>query len=204
MHLTSRRNERVGKPNLLAEMKEMEMKTKNVSLGMKGLVAAGLLGLCAWAEATPVMVYEDAGFISGTAAVNNTFQLSAAGRYRATLTDLHFGDSFRNLTLNIGDGTNDFGIIPRQGSIDFNAGPGTYYMDILGQAGASSGLGLYGVQIVLLPEAAGDPLPSPPGGGSPVPLPATLGLLASAMAVLVGLINRREDGEEADFIGATI
>jgi len=127
------------------------------------------------------VVYEDVGFISGYEQVSESFQITRAGTYRATLTDFEFPVAFDFLNLNIVSSIKEFGRVSAEGSFIFEADPGTYYANLLGLSGGDLELGLYGVQVALI-----DGFDSV----SPVPLPAPVVLLASALIMIFTFFRR--------------
>lgn len=146
--------------------------------GFAVLAAVGTLSTNASAA---TVVYENVGFLgagSNAAAFStlstgvpgaattqvNSFTISQAGTYTAKLADFGFPETFQSVGLTISTFVDDqlnLGSVFGSGSFNFNASsPGTYYASLMGQAGETFGLGLYGVQVTEFGPAAVVPLPS--------------------------------------------
>lgn len=155
------------------------MKTKWKSLG--SLVAAVTTLLVANSAMAATVVYKDTGFIYGTTPTysSDPFTISDAGTYQAVLVDYDFPQPLGALGLSINDGgSNEVGHMTGGGSFNFDAQPGTYVANLYGVGGGGLQLGLYGLSVELI------------GSPSPVALPPTVILLASAVGVF-GLVARR-------------
>ena len=123
------------------------------------------------------VVYENVGFIGGHERVSESFQITDSGTYQATLIDFEFPEAFELLSLSVVTATEEMGRVSTEGYFIFEADPGTYYANLFGWSGGGLDLGLYGVQVALI-----DGFDSV----SPVPLPAPIVLLASALVAFVG------------------
>jgi hypothetical protein len=123
------------------------------------------------AAAAPV--FEDVGFITGNATTSTAFSITAAGTYTVTLTDFAFPDAFQSLALAITSATATLATLDAPGTIDFVLnGPAQLFALVYGAPNLNTGVGLYGLRVALADN----------GGGNQVPLPASLWLLASAVA----------------------
>ncbi len=106
-------------------------------------------------------VYEDVGFINDMEFSSTPFYIpvdttSSDNFYRATLTDFENPAAFDLLGLDVTTSTTSMGaaLITGDGQkfFDFDATPGVYYANLFGVAGGELDLGLYGVQIAMVPE----------------------------------------------------
>ena len=125
---------------------------------------------------SPAPVLDDVGFITGNTTISTAFSITASGTYTVTLTDLLFPDPFQSLALAITSATTTFGTLTAPGSIDVVLdGPMQLFALVFGMPDTHSGVGLYGVNVVL----------SGGGGSEPVPLPAGAWLLLSGLSALL-------------------
>ena len=123
---------------------------------------------------SPAPVLDDVQLITGSSTVATEFSITAEGTYTVTLTDLMFPDPFQELALAITSATTTFGTLTAPGSMDLVLdGPTKLFALVFGVPNAHTGVGLYGVRIVLADNGG--------GGGNPVPLPAAIWLFASAL-----------------------
>ena len=121
-------------------------------------------------------VLDEVRLITGSSTVSTEFSITKDGTYTVTLTDLMFPDPFETLALAITSATTTFGTLTAPGSIDIVLdGPTQLFALVFGAPNARTGVGLYGVRIVLADNGGGG------GGGNPVPLPGAIWLLASAL-----------------------
>lgn len=156
-----------------------------------GFAALAAIGVMSMNASAATVVYEDVGFLgaglnAGAFSALSTsgadagitkvgaFTISQAGTYTAKLADFGFPESFQTIGLTISTFVNDqlnLGSVFGPGSFNFTAAaPGTYYASLMGQAGDTFGLGLYGVQVTEFGPAA-------------VPLPSAVLFLLSGLAV---------------------
>lgn len=135
------------------------------------MFAAWALGLSGVAAAANV-VYQDVDFFEGKGTHSESFQVDAAGMYKATLTDFKFPSSFSsNFGLLVSTSNVALNSTLGPGSFTFQATPGTYWASVFGVTSAPLELGLYGIRIEQVIAT---------------PLPAGLLLLASGLVVLFG------------------
>lgn len=161
----------------------MEAKTK-FSLVVAGAILAGSL-FASSAQASTV-AYEDVGFIRGVGFENDSFTVDSNGKYRVTLTDFNFPNSFDELQLMVSTYDTPINTIVGAGAFDFDAKVGTtYFTNVYGVAGGPLDLGLYGIGV----EALNSSVPA-------VPLPASLLLMSSALVAL-GAFGRGGRGLDA-------
>ena len=105
----------------------------------------------------------------------DTFEISDAGSYMATLTDFDFPAPMIGTGMSVTTATDVLGSLMAPGSFNFNATPGKYFVSFFGLADVStvSQLGQYGIEI------------------SQIPVPAAVWLFASGLLGL-SLISRRQ------------
>ncbi len=156
-----------------------------------GFAALAAIGVMSTNASAATIVYEDVGFLgagpgglsplsveatAGGFTKVTPFTIAQAGTYTAKLADFGFPESFRTIGLSISTFVEDqlgLGSVFGSGSFEFEAAaPGTYYASLMGDAGETFGLGLYGVQVTAFGPAA-------------VPLPSALLLLFTGLVVLV-------------------
>lgn len=99
------------------------------------------------------VVYADIGFIAGIDYFTVPFNIAHDGQYRTTLTDFGLPAPFDSLQFSVTSLTQSFGTLHQPGSFDFFAEPGQYYASLFGDGGGFYDVGLYGVQIAVVPEA---------------------------------------------------
>lgn len=158
---------------LIKILKERVMKAKNLFgaiLGMSVLISAAF-GTAA--EAATV-AYEDVGFIRGVGDQSESFTVASAGSYRVTLTDFTMPSNFDQLTLSVTTRRNEIDSISGSGWFDFSAEVGTtYFANLYGVAGGALDLGLYGISVESVAATV-----------APVPVPASLFMMVSALAAM--------------------
>lgn len=162
-------------------------------LRMQLIVGAVALTAAQLGNAATV-VYADNRFVAGGQVRVSSFYVQQAGKYRLELDDYRFDDGFTSLNAAVRaerDSTETLAEVSFDGSADFNAQAGHIY-HIAVKTGFENpyGLGLYGVQIRLLPTSeSGGPTISERPPISAVPLPAAAILLGSALGGM-GLVGR--------------
>ena len=120
--------------------------------------------------AAMVVVHEEVGLVNEQEFKQDTFRVKEEGWYYASMHDLQFSESLNTMSMSVND-TNGKSMGVYGDSFTFYALPGVYYLNVMASAGNTLGLGMYGVQIELLPPA--------------VPLPPAVYLLSSALAMFV-------------------
>jgi hypothetical protein len=112
-----------------------------------------------------------------------SFTVSTAGRYAVTLTDIGFpiGSTLLSVDLIITKGTRTIARATRLGTQEFDATPGTYTVNVLGN-GAPAGFATVGVAVAQI--SGGAPLLQYQTGlsGNPVPAPTNQSSLAERFA----------------------
>lgn len=179
----------------------------NGKSGWTAAVAMSVVAAATWAAPAQAatVIYEDVDFLvsppaSGTSIPGvgtkvSSFDIFAPGTYQATLTDFSFPQDFSMLGLSITsfvDNQMNLGSIFGEGTFTFTAsGAGKYYANILGTAGDTYGVGLFGVQVSALGEAV-------------VPLPPAVLFLVSGLAVFAAFGRGGKRLDAADDIGAAL
>jgi len=131
----------------------------------------------------PAPVLDDVQIVTGSTTTSTAFEITAAGTYTVTLTDFAFPDPFQSLALAITSATATLALLTEPGSFDLVLdGPMQLFALVFGVPNEESGVGLYGVNIVLARNG---------GGGEPVPLPASAWLLLSGLAAAFRLNRAR-------------
>lgn len=125
-----------------------------------------------WAN---TVAYDNVELFQTQAFFTDTFEISAAGSYRATLTDFEFPAPMFGTGMSVTTATDMLGSLMAPGSFNFNATPGKYFVSFFGLADTSttSQLGQYGIEI------------------SQIPIPAAVWLFASGLLGL-SLVSRRQ------------
>ena len=95
-----------------------------------------LLVLLAGPAAASSVVFEKVELFQGKTLFTDTFQISSAGSYQATLTDFEFPKPMKKMGLNVTTSTDTLGSLFAPGSFDFEADPGTYYVSFFALAGS--------------------------------------------------------------------
>ena len=160
----------------------------------RAVCAAVLSTACFSGAHAATIVYEDVDFIKGSDTRSESFLIKQAGSYQVTLSDFQFPKSFTELDLLIGTSVApNSGSIHGPGTFSFNATPGTYWANVFGIADKPFDIGLYGIRIEQISM-------------SPVPLPASILLLGSALVAFVsfgrgGLVSRSQDNGDGKLAG---
>lgn len=108
---------------------------------------------------------------------SNVYAVTApgAGTLTVQLEDILWPTALQSLSASIDSPGNVLGSLSASGYLSLNIpSEGTYYADVTSQAGALLDIGVYSLQINFYPQ------------GTPVPLPAALGLLLSGLVMLGG------------------
>ena len=87
----------------------------------------------AWAAT----VYDKVELFQTETFFTDSFDISEAGVYKATLTDFNFPAPMSNTGMNVTTTTDSLGSLMAPGSFMFNATPGTYFVSFFGTAGTA-------------------------------------------------------------------
>ena len=125
----------------------------------------------AWAAT----VYDKVELFQTETFFTDSFEISDAGTYMATLTDFSFPAPMIDTGMNVTTATDLLGSLMAPGSFMFNATPGRYFVSFFGTAdvSTSSQLGQYGIEI------------------SQIPAPAAAWLFGSGLIGLVAVARRK-------------
>ncbi len=106
----------------------------------------------AWADT----VYEKVELFQKSTLFTDSFEISDAGVYTATLTDFSFPAPMIVTNMDVTTSTDLLGKLMAPGSFTFDATPGTYYVSFFGKADKASciKLGQYGIDISQVPVPA--------------------------------------------------
>jgi hypothetical protein len=150
-------------------MKEKLMK-------LKSLVAATLL-LTTWMMSTAAradsVLYDGSGFVVGTQSFVQSFDLSTPGTLTVTLTNVAWPEQLASLNMLLGTANGAMGPEMSAGTSSFNVKAGDVFAQWFGTAQGPLDAGVFSMKIDFTPA-----------GQSVVPLPTSLALLASGLALL--------------------
>jgi hypothetical protein len=150
----------------------------------KGLLAAMSTLACCAAGVTPAtasqVIYDGAGFLQGTQSFTDSFSVSSAGELTITLGNVNFPTALSGLQLLVSTANGSLGTMQQN-----TAGTSTNDFDVLnagnvnaqwfGTATGALDAGAYTLEIQFTPNAS----------GSTVPLPTSIALLLSGVALLI-------------------
>lgn len=142
------------------------------------------------AQAAEVL-YSGVGFLQGAQSFTDSFSVSAPGTLTVTLDDVAWPQPLSSLNLLVSSPNGALGPEMGPGTSSFNlATAGNYSAQWFGSA-APGGLnaGVYTLEIQFSPNA----------GGSPVPLPTSISLLLSGLAVLIWQRRTKTGTGDQDF-----
>jgi len=139
----------------------------------------------AQARASEVL-YAATGFMEGAQSFTDSFNITAPGTLTITLTEVPWLDTIQGLNCFVSTTSGVIGSRTNGDTETVQVGPGLVYAHWYGDAVGNYPFGVLGVSITYTPA-------------TPVPLPATLGLLLSGLGVLsLWLKTRRSQGFAAD------
>ena len=148
------------------------MKYNRFGFGSAALAAVLLLGSAGQALASQVM-YDGVGFIFGQQTVTDSFSVSGPGTLTVTLQDMSFPSPLANLDLVVSTPQGLLGPEAGAGTTSYKlSGAEQVYVQALATAEGPLDAGVYGLDVMWKPSIA------------PVPLPASLALLASGLMLL--------------------
>jgi hypothetical protein len=150
-------------------------------LGFIGACVFGLLAACGSAGASEVL-YDNSGFLTGQQSFSQSFQISGPGTLTVSLANVAWPEQLASLDMLLSTTNGLLG--PEMGAgtetFDIKAG-GTLFADWFGTAQGPLDAGVFSMNIQFQPS-----------GVTPVPLPYSLGLLGSALLLLVWHRRRPE------------
>ena len=88
-------------------------------------------------NALAATVYDKVELFQTETFFTDSFEISDAGVYKATLTDFNFPAPMSDTGMNVTTTTDSLGSLMAPGSFMFNATPGTYFVSFFGTAGTA-------------------------------------------------------------------
>jgi hypothetical protein len=155
------------------------MKLRNILSAGVALVA--LMAGIGSADAAQVL-YAGSGFMVGQQSFEDSFSVSGPGTLTVTLTNVPWPEQLASLNLVVGTADGLLGPEMGAGTQTFDVTGGRVFVQWFGAAQGPLDAGVYSMDIVFNPS-----------GVTPVPLPASIGLLACGL-ILLGW-QRRQRGE---------
>ena len=144
---------------------------KDFKIAVMTIVVLLLTAGNSWAS---TVVYEKVELFQTETFFTDSFTITDAGTYMATLTDFEFPVPMTATGMSVTTATDSLGSLLVPGSFNFDATPGNYFVSFFGFADVSAPqLGQYGIEISL------------------VPIPAAVWLFGSGLLGLVGIARRR-------------
>ena len=148
------------------------------------IAAIFLVGACMLAPASAradTVLYDDAGFLTGTQSFVESFNLPSAGTLTVTLSNIAWPEQLASLNLLLTSAGGTLGPEMGPGTTTFNiAAGGNVFAQWFGKAQGPLDLGVYSMRIDFVPA-----------GGTAVPLPTSIALLISGMALMLLQLRSR-------------
>jgi hypothetical protein len=154
------------------------MNIRGLFLSMLCCVGAAA-SVCSSAKASEVL-YDSAGFIQGQQSFEQSFELTGPGTLTVTLSNINWPTSLASLNMLVASSDGMLGPQMGEGTDDFKFEGGIIFAQWFGTAQGPLDTGLYGVKISWTPTA--------------VPLPMSIALLASGVALLLWQRRGRRPG----------
>jgi hypothetical protein len=146
------------------------MKLRNTLSG--AALVVGALAWCSPASAAEVL-YNQTGFVSGQESFAVPLNISGPGTLTITLSNVAWPDSLASLDMVVGTASGLMGTEMGAGTETFNVTGGQMFAQWFGKAQGPLNLGVYSLDVVFQPS-----------GETVVPLPASIVLLVSGLALL--------------------
>jgi hypothetical protein len=158
---------------------------------LKSLTAVTLL-LTTWIMSTAAradtVLYDGTGFVVGTQSFVQSFDLTAPGTLSVTLTNVAWPEQLASLNLLLGSANGAMGPEMGAGTSNFSVKAGDVFAQWFGTAQGPLNAGVFSMKIDFTPA-----------GQSVVPLPTSLALLVSGLALIAWYRRRAgtsaQDGE---------
>jgi len=144
------------------------MSLRTAFAALVGIIALQLMSVCP--AAADVVMYDGTGFLQGQQSFSESFAVYGPGTLTVTLTNVDWPQSLASLNLVMSTPGGLLGAEMGPGTETFKvAGAGQIYSQWFGTAQGPMDVGVYSLKVEF----------------APVPLPASIGLLLSGLAVLV-------------------
>lgn len=147
---------------------------------IRQLIAMGLLVLAAWAlpvspASADTVLYDGSAFMTGTQSFSDAFNLTGPGTLTVTLTNVAWPEKLASLNFLLSSANGMMGPEMGAGTYSYNvAAGGNVFAQWFGTAQGPLNAGVYSLKIDFQPL-----------GGTPVPLPTSVALLLSGLALLL-------------------
>jgi hypothetical protein len=156
-------------------------------MNLKSMTAA-VLALAAWMMCTSgaradTVLYDGTGFVVGTQSFVQSFDLSSPGTLTVTLTNVAWPDQLASLNMLLGSASGAIGPEMGAGTSSFSVTAGDVFAQWFGTAQGPLDAGVFSMKIDFTPA-----------GQAAVPLPASLALLVSGLALLAWYRRRPDVG----------
>ena len=163
-----------------------------MNIRSKFVAAVGLLALWSMGShrADAEVLYDGVGFLQGTQSFTDSFSVSSPGTLTVTLGNVGWPQPLSSLSLLVSSASGAVGPEMSAGTSTFNVSSGNVFAQWFGTAQGSLDAGVYSLEIQFQPNA-----------GSTVPLPTSIALLLSGIALLLWQRRMRSDpprGEQRD------
>lgn len=144
------------------------------------LIGAAVLG--AGSAAASEVLYDSVGFIRGQQSGEESFYISGPGTLTVQLTNVPWPEQLASLNLVVNSASGIQGTEMGPGSETLQLTAGTYYAQWFGTTQGPLNVGVYSLDIQFQPS-----------GVSPVPLPTSIALLVSGLALFAWQRRGRRD-----------
>jgi hypothetical protein len=134
--------------------------------------AAALAGAPMRSAEAGEVLYDSSGFVKGQQSFVQSFELETPGTLTITLSNISWPERLSSLNMLLSTASGLLAPQMGEGTTSIEVGKGTVFAQWFGKAQGSLNLGVYSMKIEFQPSAV------------PVPLPTSIGLLLSGLALL--------------------